>query len=93
MTRAQHASPILAAVRAKIGLQQRGLHQVKLRAAAVNAFDLAGAQLERVDRSEEIAPLEKQQKRVTPPERGARRRATVAREFVGFMMELDIDGR
>jgi hypothetical protein len=60
MTRAQHASPILEAVRAKIGLQQRGLY----------AFDLAGNQLKRVDRSEEIATLEKQRKRVTPPERG-----------------------
>jgi len=70
MTLAQHAARIPQAGRAKIGLQQSELHQVELRAASVDAFDLAGNRLERGDRSEEIAPLENQRKRVTPPERG-----------------------
>jgi len=54
---------------------------------------LAGNQLKRVDRSEEIAPLEKQRSASHRRNEGARRRAIVAGEFVGFMMELGIDGR
>ena len=49
MTLAQHAARIPQAARAKIGLQQSELHQVELRAASVDAFDLAGNRFERVE--------------------------------------------
>ena len=45
------------AVRAEIGLQQSELHQVELRAAAADAFELAGNRCERGDCSGESAAL------------------------------------
>jgi hypothetical protein len=42
-----------------MGLEQGELHQIKLRAAAADAFELADNWLERIDRRGEIPPLER----------------------------------
>ena len=72
MPPAQHPPRIVQAVRAEIGLQQRELDQVELRAAAADAFELAGNRFKRVDRGGEILPFECGESRATPPERADR---------------------
>jgi hypothetical protein len=55
---AHHPARILQAIRAAIGVQQRELYQVELRAAAADALEFAGNRLERVDHGTEILPSE-----------------------------------